>query len=75
MPDNGELNKTFGVYRTLCCDAEIVIGAGVPFPDCPNHKKLPTEWKSLANVDPTRHKLNKAGNINLSKVGKPPVRR
>ena len=75
MPDNGELNVTFGIYRSLCCDAEIFIGAGVPFPDCPNHKKLPTEWEHLANTNPARHKLNKAGNINLSKVDKPSVRR
>jgi len=42
MPANGELSKDFGVYKTLCCDAEIVIGLGAPFPDCPNHKNLPT---------------------------------
>jgi hypothetical protein len=66
MPYNGEVNKKFGVYRTLCCDAEIVIGVGVPFPDCPNHKKLPTEWKEIADADPTTYQPNSAGRINLS---------
>jgi hypothetical protein len=46
-PQNGELNKRFGVYRSLCCGAEIVIPEGVRFPDCPNHPKLPTQWKSV----------------------------
>jgi hypothetical protein len=55
MPTNGELSKSFGVYKTLCCDAEIVIGMGVPFPDCPNHKNLPTQWKALPNEDPTAY--------------------
>jgi hypothetical protein len=49
MPQNGEVNKRFGVYRSLCCGAEIVIPEGVPFPDCPNHPKLTTQWKSVAD--------------------------
>jgi hypothetical protein len=73
MPRNGELSKTFGVYKTLCCDAEIVIGVGVPFPDCPNHKNLPTEWKQLSEVDPRRHIPNTAGKIKTPP--KPSVRR
>jgi hypothetical protein len=67
MPVNGELNETFGVYRSLCCDAEIVVGVGVPFPDCPNHKNLPTEWKQLSDVDPATYEPNKIGKINLPK--------
>ena len=51
MPANGELSRKFGVYKTLCCDAEIVIGVGVAFPDCPNHANLPTNWKELPDVD------------------------
>ena len=49
MPQNGEVNKRFGVYRSLCCGAEIVIPEGVRFPDCPNHPKLTTQWKSVAD--------------------------
>jgi len=64
---NGELNQTLGVYRTLCCDAEIVIGFGVPFPDCPNHPNLPTEWKRKADVDPNTYTPNKSGKIALAK--------
>ena len=55
MPSNGELSKKLGAYRTLCCDAEIVIGAGVIFPDCPNHLNLTTEWKELVGVDPVTY--------------------
>jgi len=53
MPSNGDVSERFGVYKTICCDAEIVIGVGVRFPDCPNHRKLPTVWKPLPDVDPT----------------------
>ena len=49
MPQNGEINTTFGVYRNVCCGAEIVISKGVTFPDCPRHVKLPTEWKAIAD--------------------------
>ena len=65
MPRNGEKSETFGVYRTLCCDAEIVISVGVVFPDCPNHKKLPTEWKHLPDRDPKTYQPNVAGKINV----------
>ena len=64
---NGELNETLGVYRTLCCDAEIVIAFGVPFPDCPNHRNLPTEWKQKPDVDPNTYTPNKSGKIALPK--------
>ena len=47
MPTNGELNKKFGVYKTVCCGCEIVIPDGVEFPDCPNHLKLTTIWKPM----------------------------
>jgi hypothetical protein len=46
VPQNGEKNTRFGVYRTVCCGAEIVITEGTIFPDCPNHPGLTTKWKS-----------------------------
>jgi hypothetical protein len=52
VPQNGDVNKKLGVYRSLCCGAEIVIAVDAAFPDCPNHPKLSTEWKPL--VDPDR---------------------
>jgi hypothetical protein len=58
MPANREISKKFGVFRTVCCDAEIVIGIGVPFPDCPNHPNLTTEWKELRDVDPASYTPN-----------------
>lgn len=45
MPENGSINKRFGVYQSLCCGAEIVIAEGVSFPDCPKHPNLSTMWK------------------------------
>ena len=49
MPQNGETNISFGIYKTLCCEAEIVIRAGALFPDCPNHPKLTTIWKPVVD--------------------------
>jgi len=48
MPENGDINKTFGVYKNLCCGLEIVLNEGARFPDCPNHPKLTTLWKPMA---------------------------
>ena len=50
MPTNGEMNHKFGVYKTLCCGAEIVINPGAAFPDCPNHHKLTTIWKPIVEA-------------------------
>jgi hypothetical protein len=47
MPQNGEINTKFGVYKSNCCGAEIVIPDGVTFPDCAKHFRLPTEWKPI----------------------------
>jgi hypothetical protein len=47
MPEKGSINDKFGVYQSLCCGSEIVIGEGMTFPDCPKHPKLPTKWKSV----------------------------
>jgi len=47
MPSNGEMNSKFGVYRNVCCGREIIIREGATFPDCANHPKLSTVWKTL----------------------------
>jgi hypothetical protein len=49
MPTNGEINSKFGVYKNVCCGSEIVLGEGMTFPDCPNHPKLTTQWKSISD--------------------------
>jgi hypothetical protein len=67
MPSNGEISSKFGLDRTVCCDAEIVIGNGVPFPDCPNHKNLTTEWKPM-NVDPLGYEPNTLGRMGASSL-------
>ena len=50
MPQNGELNDKFGVYKSLCCGAEVVITAGATFPRCPDHPVY-TLWKLLPEED------------------------
>ena len=47
MPQNGKINLKFGVYKSVCCGAKIVINSGAAFPDCPNHQKLTTIWKPV----------------------------
>ena len=49
MPFNGELNSKFGVYKSVCCDAEIVITEGTTFPACPNHPKYPVQWNLVSD--------------------------
>src|SRR5438128_10013776 len=49
MPENGEIKRKFGIYKTVCCGAEIVINLGATFPDCPNHRKLSTIWKYVVD--------------------------
>jgi len=49
MPNNGEINSKFGVYRNLCCSEEIVIPQGKTLPDCPNHPNLSTVWKPVTS--------------------------
>ena len=47
MPQNGEINERFGVYKSVCCGHEIIIREGATFPDCPSHPKLSIVWKPL----------------------------
>ena len=47
MPHNGDQSPDSGVYKSVCCGAQIAINAGSPFPDCPNHSKLTTIWKPV----------------------------
>jgi hypothetical protein len=66
MPGKREISRTFGVFKTVCCEAEIVILVGAPFPDCPNHKNRPTAWKQIPDVDPDKYQSNAAGKISRS---------
>ena len=54
MPYNCEISDRFGVYRSVCCGAEIAIAEGAKFPDCPKHPKLVTKWESVGD-EPIRH--------------------
>jgi hypothetical protein len=49
VPLNGETNRKSGVYKSVCCGAEIVINAGSTFPDCANHPNITMMWRSLVN--------------------------
>ena len=61
MPSNGEVNAESGAYRSLCCDVEIVIHQGTAFPDCPNHRNLPTVWKRVrSEQQPTNDQFEAA---------------
>ncbi len=53
MPQSGKVNENFGVYKSVCCGAEIVITKGAIFPTCPNHPRL-TTWKLLSDEDMTQ---------------------
>ena len=55
MPVNGDINEAFGVYKSVCCGMEIVIPEGSRFPNCPNHRKLPTERKSTVDEEAIPH--------------------
>ena len=48
VPQNGEVNKRLGIYKSLCCGYEILLREGAVFPECPNHRNLPTTWKSIS---------------------------
>jgi hypothetical protein len=50
---DGEVNRQFGIYRNMCCSAEIVIPEGVTFPRCAEHAC--TEWKDITDVDCITH--------------------
>jgi hypothetical protein len=45
VPQNGEINRKSGLYKSVCCGTEIVLRAGSSFPGCPRHPKLTTLWK------------------------------
>jgi hypothetical protein len=49
MAQNGEVNKKLGIYRSLCCGAEVILRASSTFPDCPNHPRLTTIWKPVVD--------------------------
>jgi len=53
VPHNGQVNEKFGVYKSLCCGAEIVITKGAIFPKCPDHPQYTTTWKLLPEEDMT----------------------
>jgi hypothetical protein len=61
MPQNGDINKRFGVYESLCCGDEIIVREGAKFPDCKNHPKLTTIWKpiELSKSRKERHKTRR----------------
>jgi hypothetical protein len=65
MPQNGQINEKFGVYRSICCGAEIVLQAGAIFPDCPNHQKLTTGWKPVPEAKLPPMEMPSTGSMDL----------
>ena len=47
MPQSGEKNTTFGVFKSKCCGLEIVISVDAEFPTCFHHPTLNTEWVQI----------------------------
>ena len=45
MPNIGDMNVKWGVYRNNCCGEEIFIREGATFPKCSKHDD--TEWQAL----------------------------
>jgi len=50
---NGDPSQRSGIFKSVCCGAEIVIATGTRFPACPNHPRLTTFWKHIKD---DRHK-------------------
>ena len=46
VPVTGEKNTLFGVFKSTCCGAEIVIRTGAVFPTCPDHH-VDTSWDAI----------------------------
>jgi len=59
MPTTGDTNEKFGVYRSVCCGAEIVIVQGAMFPHCPKHPETPTKWKFNSDDQSLRESRDK----------------
>jgi hypothetical protein len=55
MALNGEINAKFGMYKNICCGIEIVIPAGIAFPECPVHVRLSTQWRAVTGSDEIPH--------------------
>jgi len=51
VPQSGEKNTTFGIYKSVCCGFEIVIRTGAEFPTCSNHPNLKTTWQQIEVLD------------------------
>ncbi|HYR83160.1 MAG TPA: hypothetical protein VE422_03680 [Terriglobia bacterium] len=51
VPKSGDQNNQFGIYKSTCCGAEIVLVQGAVFPLCHKHK-LPAGWKIVTAIDP-----------------------
>jgi hypothetical protein len=47
VPLTGEKNTLFGVFKSACCGAEIVIRTGAVFPLCPNHPQVSASWEPI----------------------------
>ena len=58
MPCNGEINRRFGIYKSVCCGAEIVIPEDVIFPNCAKHGNLPTEWINITDEETLQTQLD-----------------
>jgi hypothetical protein len=55
VAQSGDQNTSLGVYKSVCCGREIAIGKGATFPQCPEHRNLPTEWIAIGESNQALH--------------------
>jgi hypothetical protein len=46
MPCNGDVNRRFGIYKSACCGAEIVIPENATFPIAPHTETYPQNGRT-----------------------------
>jgi len=60
----GAVNTQSGVYKSPCCNDNVVLHAGEKFPSCNKHPNLPTRWRLrwlIPNSIPSGDKIPKHG--------------
>jgi hypothetical protein len=58
VPESGDKNTSFGVYREGCCGREILISVGSVFPTCPKHPDRSAKWIQI-EIDVAEIVVNK----------------
>jgi hypothetical protein len=46
----GSINAENGIYKNHCCGGEIVLFAGIMFPNCKKHHEITTRWSLVGTL-------------------------